>query len=129
MALEKVRFGSKDIDNALSQLGNSEIDRLPFGAIKLDRNGIITFYSAAERHLTGRRPEEVLGKHFFLEVAPCTRRAIFHGRFVVGVQNDDLDAIFEYTFDYRMNPTRVTVHMKKAVGGGYWILVRRRRAL
>ncbi|WP_281256387.1 hypothetical protein [Arsukibacterium tuosuense] len=33
-----------------------------------------------------------------------------------------MNTMFEYTFDYEMKPTRVKVHMKKAmVGDSYWV--------
>ena len=38
-----------------------------------------------------------------------------------------LSVVLDYVFDYRMNPTKVRVHMKKAlVGDTFWILVNRR---
>jgi photoactive yellow protein len=34
--------------------------------------------------------------------------------------------MFEYVFDCRMAPTKVKIHMKKAlVGDSYWIFVKR----
>jgi photoactive yellow protein len=34
--------------------------------------------------------------------------------------------MIEYTFNYQMKPTKVKVHMKKAlVGDSYWVFVKR----
>jgi len=34
--------------------------------------------------------------------------------------------MFEYTFDHQMKPTRVKIHMKRAISGDtYWIFVKR----
>ena len=124
--LEVLRFDQDDIDNVLARLTNDQIDDLAFGAIQLDRDGTVLAYSRAEGRLTGRDPKDVVGRNFFTDVAPCTRRPEFHGRFVDGVKSGKLSTVFDYTFDYRMNPTRVRVHMKKAlVGDSYWVLVKR----
>lgn len=46
--------------------------------------------------------------------------------FEAGVQAGDLNTMFEYVFDYNMAPTKVKIHMKKAISGNsYWILVKR----
>ncbi len=124
--LTVVTFGAKDIDNTLAKMSNKDLDKLAFGAIQVDKTGKILYYNVTEGEITGRKPEEMIGKNFFNDVAPCTRRAEFYGAFIEGVANDDLNILFEYIFDYNMKPTKVKVHMKKAlVGNTYWILVKR----
>ena len=124
--LEFVEFGRDNIENALNGMNAGEIDRLAFGAIQLDSSGKILQYNAAEGAITGRDPKAVLGKNFFTEVAPCTNTPLFKGTFDTGVKQGDLNNIFEYTFDYNMKPTKVKVHMKKAlVGDSYWVFVKR----
>ena len=124
--MEHVTFGSEDIDNTLAQLDDAQLDQLAFGAIQLDANGRILQYNAAEADITGRDPRAMIGKDFFKEVAPCADTAEFHGKFEEGVRSGDLNVMFEYTFDYHMTPTKVKVHMKKALTGDtYWIFVKR----
>jgi photoactive yellow protein len=124
--MDRVSFDSADVDNALANMNDKELDNLAFGAIQLDGDGKILSYNAAEGDITGRNPGEVIGKNFFEEVAPCTKSDEFHGRFKQGVEQGSLDSVFEYTFDYQMQPTKVKVHMKKALtGDSYWILVKR----
>ncbi len=124
--MEHVTFGSEDIDNTLAQLDDAQLDQLAFGAIQLDAQGRILQYNAAEADITGRDPQEMIGKDFFREVAPCANTEAFYGKFKEGVASGDLNVMFEYTFDYRMTPTRVKVHMKKALSGDtYWIFVKR----
>ncbi len=121
-----VKFGSENIANILSDMDEKQIDDLAFGAIELDREGKILRYNSAESELTGRKPEDVIGKNFFDEIAPCTKRPEFYGRFRDGVEQGDLNTLFEYEFDYKMNPTKVKVHMKKSLtGDSYWIFVKR----
>ena len=124
--MDFVQFGTDDIENTLSSMKEGDLDNLAFGAIQLDADGKILQYNAAEGDITGRDPKAVIGKNFFKEVAPCTDSKDFSGRFKEGVKNGDLNTMFEYTFDYQMQPTKVKVHMKKALAGdSYWILVKR----
>ncbi|MFP4130760.1 MAG: photoactive yellow protein [Thiohalospira sp.] len=124
--MEFVQFGTDDIDNTLAKMKDGDLNNLAFGAIQLDGDGNILQYNAAEGDITGRDPKAVIGKNFFKDVAPCTDSKEFSGRFKEGVKNGDLNAMFEYTFDYQMQPTKVKVHMKKALtGDSYWILVKR----
>ena len=123
---ERLSFDQDDIDNVLSQLTPGQIDDLAFGAIQLDPTGKVLAFSRTESEITGRRVEDVVGRNFFSEVAPCTRRPEFYGRFQEGVRSGQLSVIFDYVFDYKMNPTKVRVHMKKALtGDSYWVLVKR----
>ncbi len=126
MSLEVVKFGADDIENTLSKLSSKDVDSLAFGAIELDKDGKILSYNSTEGAITGRKPEDVIGKNFFKEVAPCTNRPEFYGKFKAGIEADNLNTMFEYVFDYNMQPTKVKVHMKKALSGNsYYIFVKR----
>ncbi|MBC8167897.1 MAG: photoactive yellow protein [Bryobacteraceae bacterium] len=120
------QYTAKDIDNVLSKMDNAEIEKLPCGAIQLDKGGKILFYNSAEGKITGRSPASVVGKNFFNDVAPCTKTPAFHGEFLKVVRDGTHQAKFQYTFDYEMKATKVTVQLKKAiVGDTYWVLVNR----
>ena len=124
--MDIVKFGSDDIENSLAKMGEKDLDKLAFGAIQLDKVGKILNYNKAEGEITGRKPADVIGKNFFTDVAPCTNSKEFYGRFKRGVDSGKLETMFEYTFDYQMKPTKVKVHMKKAVvGDSYWVFVKR----
>ncbi|NCN05717.1 MAG: photoactive yellow protein [Spirochaetales bacterium] len=124
--MEVVNFGADDMGNVMAKLGDDKINDLAFGAIKIDDKGMILSYNQAEGEITGRNPDEVIGKSFFREVAPCTNQPEFYGRFEKGLKDGSLNTLFEYVFDYNMKPTKVKVHMMKAqVGEGYYIFVKR----
>ena len=124
--LNIVGFGKADFDNVLARLSAKEVDELAFGAVQLDAKGTILQYNAAEASITGRDAKAALGKNFFREVAPCTSTPRFKGVFDKGVREGNLNTMFEYTFDYNMQPTKVKIHMKKAIAGdSYWIFVKR----
>lgn len=125
MNLEVIDFGAADIDNRLATMNSAEIDQLAFGAIQLAPNGTIQQYNETEGAITGRSPNQVIGKNFFTEVAPCTNTPKFKGAFDKVVK-ERCSVMLEYTFDYQMSPTKVKVHMKPAlVGGSFWIFVKR----
>lgn len=121
-----IAFGKDDIDNSLSKLPGNKIDELAFGAIQLDAQGRILRYNQAEAEITGRKADAVIGTNFFRDVAPCTNTARFKGVFDAGVRANNLNTMFEYVFDYKMTPTKVKIHMKKAISdGSFWIFVKR----
>ena len=124
--LEQLKFGKSDIENVIGKMSGTQIDNLAFGAIELDADGTVLKFNATEGTMTGRDPRAVIGKNFFRDVAPCTSTPAFEGVFRDGVAKDDLNTMFEYLFDYQMTPTKVKVHMKRAINGGsYWIFVKR----
>ena len=124
--LEQVKFGKSDVENVIGKMSAKQIDDLAFGAIQLDAVGTIMTFNLMEGAMTGRDPKAVIGRNFFKDVAPCTSTPAFEGVFHEGVRNDNLNTIIEYLFDYQMTPTKVKVHMKRAINGGsYWIFVKR----
>lgn len=86
-----------------------ELNSLPFGAIQLDPKGTILRFNDYEAKLTGRKPEKVIGRNFFEEVAPCTNVRDFAGKFHEGIQKKELHEVFPYMFDFKMAPRNVTV--------------------
>ena len=100
--------GRADIER-IQNYGEDELDKLPFGAIRLDREGTILSFNQAEVDLSGRKKENVLGKNFFTDVAPCTNVQEFAGKFREGVNAGKLHTMFPYVFDYKMDPRNVWV--------------------
>ena len=126
MTLNIVGFGKDDIENVLAKLSAQEVDGLAFGAVQLDGKGTILQYNATEASITGRDAKAALGKNFFRDVAPCTGTPRFKGVFDKGVREGNLNTMFEYVFDYNMQPLKVKIHMKQAIAGdSYWIFVKR----
>ena len=107
-----------------------ELDQLPFGAIRLDREGIILSFNQAEVDLSGRRKENVLGRNFFTQVAPCTNVQEFAGKFREGVALGRLHTVFPYVFDDEMAPRHVWVTLFYSnETHTAWVLVRDDRRL
>ena len=98
----------KDLES-IDRMNETELDGLPFGAIRLDKDGKVLSYNATEAKLTGRDPKRVIGRNFFTDVAPCTNVQAFAGRFREGVAKKEMHVIFPYRFDFQMAPRDVTV--------------------
>lgn len=124
--MARINFDDSNVVQELDKMSRQELDQLPFGAIKVDNEGLIAEYNKAEGEIVNRNPTDTYGKNFFFEVAPCTSMEDFWGRFRDGVQKGKLNAEFDYTFDYRMYPTGVRVKMlNSGESQKYWILVKR----
>jgi photoactive yellow protein len=96
---------------AADHMTPEELDALPYGMIQLDATGRILRYNAVESRLAALSQEQTIGKHFFTEVAPCTRVQAFHGRFREGVLLESLDTSFRFHFAFRQKPRDVTVRL------------------
>jgi photoactive yellow protein len=101
-------IGRAEIER-IEGMGEDALDRLPIGAIRLDREGKILSYNQTEANLAGRQKQNVLGRNFFTEVAPCTNVQEFAGKFREGVRTGKLHTVFPYIFDYEMEPRNVWV--------------------
>lgn len=120
------RFATDELLRALPLSTISELDALDFGVIQLSDDGVVLQYNLYESELSGRAREDVLGKRFFIDVAPCTKTPLFAGLFESGVQQQQMGALLSYYFDFQMTPTQVWVHLHRCPNtGSNWILVRR----
>jgi len=90
-------------------LSPEELDELPFGVVKVDREGVVVAYNRSEARLARRRPEEVIGRNFFLEVAPCTNVKEFAERFRKGTVRGSFHETFPFVFTFPNRPVNVMV--------------------
>lgn len=124
--MEILTFGSWSLEQALADLAPTDLDHLAFGVVKLDCEGYILAYNQTEGEITGRKPEAMLGKHFFDEVAPCTQSSEFCGRFQEAVEEGSINVYFEYIFDHQMRPTKVQVRLyKNQQEAAVWLFIKR----
>jgi photoactive yellow protein len=82
-------------------LDEAELDQLPVGMIQLAPDGTVLKFNRTEATLARMDKKDAIGRSFFDEVAPCTKVQAFHGRFLEGVKNRDLHAMFDYEFKFR----------------------------
>jgi photoactive yellow protein len=110
---------------------DAELDVLPFGVICLDAVGTILRYNLAEARLARLDRAEVLGRHFFLEVAPCTNVPAFEGRVraFLGSPEGRRTTSFPFLFDFQFGAQEVDIELVRVGGGRVYLLVNRRRFL
>ncbi len=106
----------------LDSASGDDLDALTFGVIEVDDDGAVVFYNRYESEFTGLAPEDVVGRSFFTDVAPCTNNSLFFGRFRDGLKEDGYDASLRYTLTYRLRPTLVNVRIVR-YNDRNWILV------
>src|SRR5688572_21856946 len=90
----------------LDTLSGEELDELPVGIIQLDREGTVLQYNSTESSLARIDRDQVVGRNFFQEIAPCTAVRDFQGRFEQGVASKSLDTTFAYRFRFQDDRTR-----------------------
>jgi photoactive yellow protein len=117
------RFEDSDTDR-LEDMSGQEFDSLPFGAIRLDGMGRVLAYNRTESLYSGMRQQVVIGRDWFRDLAPCTNTAKFYGKFKEGVAKDMIDVFFDYVFT-RFSEPSVKVHLLKAPGEDFWLLIKR----
>jgi photoactive yellow protein len=125
MPLHKIEVDSESIVEELGRMSSSELDTLPFGAIQLDKDGKVLMYNRTEEQISGRKREDVVGRNFFTEVAPCTRVRRFLGAFQAGVDRRELNEVFDFTFRFPEAAREVRIRMiySDAPRPGVWIFV------
>lgn len=123
--MEIIPFGSQDLDNILAR-EPQRAEYLPFGAVMLDRNGKIVKYNRAEGLIANRTPEDMMGKDFFNEVAPCAKGKRFHGEFLTFHRTGQVNVMFDYKFAYKGANVGVKIHLKAQPDGQHcWMFVKR----
>lgn len=123
--MDIIPFGSQDIDNILAR-EPQRAEYLPFGAVLLDRNGKILKYNKAESVIANRNPDDVIGKSFFDEIAPCAKGKRFHGEFLKFHQTGQINVMFDYKFAYKGANVGVKIHLKAQPDGQQcWLFVKR----
>lgn len=85
------------------------LDLLPYGIIVVDDAGRVLYYNAREEQIANRRREDVLGKNFFTEVAPCTQVQEFYGQFKETMRRAGVVASFHFNFPFTEKPREVEI--------------------
>ena len=117
-------FHYEGIANELERCSDETLDGLPFGVIRMTRDGLVNGFNAYEVRLAGLSRSRVVGKHFFTEVAPCTNNALVAQRYEECLM---LDERLPYVFTLRMRPRKVELRLLKVTDSAHqYLLVRNR---
>ncbi len=70
---------------------------LPFGLLELDASGIVIRYSPASEQRSPLQPQDILGRNFFTELAPCEQIGEVKSRFLAFMAFGDAVQKFSIT--------------------------------
>lgn len=123
MAVQKVEISPEDLVAEIGAISSMDIDTLPFGAIQLDKEGTVLAYNRFESEFAQRKREDVVGRNFFTEIAPCTRVRRFFGAFQEGVARASLNEVFDFVFLFPSGAREVRIRMiySASPAPGVWI--------
>ena len=103
MRPDAVRFDAADLVQHIEKLSQYQLDNLPFGAILIDREGIVRFYSKTEARQSGYG-QDPTGQNLFA-ISACMAGTDFHGRIKRAMDEGPVDLEFGWSGDYD-DPTR-----------------------
>jgi photoactive yellow protein len=115
-------FDAPDISRLLEALPDESLHALPYGVIRLDAEGRITFFSDTERRLSGYTGAGPIGLHLFTEVAPCMNTPYFRGRVDEALKRGDVDLEMGHTGDFADRTRFMRARVVSASDGGRWQL-------
>lgn len=120
-------FTDADLLDRLLALPPEARDGLDFGVIGFDRSTHVVQYNAYESRAARLEPARVLGKHLFIEVAPCMNNHLVAQRFeAAGLEGRALDETVPYVLTFRMRPTPVQLRLLARPGAAVsYVLVQR----
>jgi photoactive yellow protein len=118
-------FDTPRLAQAIERLTVDEVDALPYGAIRLDAEGRVTFYSKAEARLSGYGSRPSIGKVFFSEIAPCMDNDGFLGRIEAARRQGALDLEFGWIGDFEDRDRALRVRVQSSSDGGVWVFISR----
>ncbi len=118
-------FDRPDLAQAVEAMTADAIDDLPFGCTRIDANGVVVFYSNAERRLSGSGDHPRVGLNFFTDVAPCMNNPAFRGRIESAMAAGRLDLEFGWIGDFDDAQRSLRVRVQSATGGGCWLFLQR----
>lgn len=125
--------GSGEIER-IARMSREQVDALPYGLMLFDADGKVLLYNRYESELSRRRVEDVVGKSWFRDVAPCTRVAAFEGRFRAFVERATPGEVARFAFRFHFlhgaQDVEVTLaHAPPSSGDGRVFVIVNRRTL
>ena len=119
-----IDFDAPDLAARIEQLNDAERDTLPFGVIRLDREGIVLFYSATEGSQSGN-PNPPMGLNFY--TASCMGGDEFRGRIQRALEEGAVDLEIAWPRDFGDVNRELRIRVQSAHDGGVWVCIERDR--
>ncbi len=113
-------FDDPAMAETLNALDEAGLDELAFGIVGLDEEGRVDRYNTHEEDSSGLPRGQVMGRHFFFDVAPCMNNYLVAER----LEEATLDVTMPYVLTFRMRPTPVRLRLMRIQAvRRRWVLV------
>jgi photoactive yellow protein len=119
MTAVNVDFNALDLAAHIETLSQHALDNLPFGVVRLDREGTILFYSATEERLSGYGMDP-LGRNFF-SYGECVGVADLRRRIMEAMENGRVDLEFGWSTEKTDVQRDLRIRVQSARSGGVWL--------
>ena len=122
---QSMELEDERLPERVEQLSLQAIDALPFGVVRLDAMGKVTYYSKTEAEQSGFGDRRAIGRDFFTQMAPCLATPELMRRIAEARRAGTLDITFEQVGDFDDADRELRVRVSSATGGGLWVFLRR----
>jgi len=116
-----------DLPRGIEGLSTEALDALPFGIVRLDQAGRVTFLSRTESKQSGLGDKNALGRSFFTDLAPYMGTEDFRRRLDRAMAAGTLDLTFEQEGDFGDTERELRVRVTSDTDGGLWLFIQRLR--
>jgi len=123
MAKLSIDFDAPDLAARAERASLFELDHLPFGVIRIARDGTVQFYSATEARLSGYC-EIPLGKNLFA-ISSCLGSDAFRGRIERAMEQGPVDLEIGWPGDYGDAQRELRIRVQSSGSGGFWLFIER----
>jgi photoactive yellow protein len=123
VAILTIDFDAPDLAKRIEALSQYELDRLAFGVILLDREGVVQFYSQTEARQSGYTGAP-MGRNFFA-ISRCFGGDDFRGRIMRAMEEGAVDLEFGWPGDFADRKRELRIRVQSARSGGVWIFISR----
>lgn len=106
-------------------MSDAERHALPFGAVRLDRDFLVKFYSDREAQGSGMGHKGQVGRNFFADIAPCFANDDYLGRIERARVEGDIDIEMGWIGDFADADSDLRVRIVSAPDSGLWIFTQR----
>lgn len=118
-------FEADDLASDVETLKVEDMDRLPYGVIKLDARGVVQIYSWTEATESGRRKRPTVGLNFWRDVAPCMAGSDMRGLVEAAAAQGAVDVVIGWIGDFDDPDGEIQIRAISAMGGGLWLFMKR----
>jgi photoactive yellow protein len=120
---ENVLFDVPNLAAVVEGLSPSEIDRLSFGVIQIDREGTVLLYSQTEARQSGYNKIPT-GENLY-EVSNCFASDDFRGRIMRAMEKGPVDLEFGWKGDFADPARDLRFRIQSSGTKGLWVFIER----